>query len=164
MWLRLTRGMPYIPTKRLLTIRLWPVYWYRYRHQVVAKVMTTCVIFYGTSPHSLLSDIREITCLSTKYENNRWNVKDTLPPNIGKYKSFKICSGRDIDSSIAEVPVTFQSDAIILSIVTWNSAISGGNLSYHLTDLPWFRIYASLSWVSIGPDNGLSPIRRHAII
>ena len=29
---------------------------------------------------------------------------------------------------------------------------------------PWCRIYASVNEVSIGSDNGLSPIRRQAII
>ena len=29
---------------------------------------------------------------------------------------------------------------------------------------PWCRIYVSVNWISIGWDNGLSPIRRQAII
>ena len=33
-----------------------------------------------------------------------------------------------------------------------------------LTHPPSCRIYASVNWVSIGSDNGLSPIRRQAII
>ena len=33
-----------------------------------------------------------------------------------------------------------------------------------LTHLRKYRIYVSLKWVSIGSDNGLSPIRRQAII
>ena len=28
---------------------------------------------------------------------------------------------------------------------------------------PWCRIYVSVNWVSIGSDNGLSPVRRQAI-
>ena len=32
------------------------------------------------------------------------------------------------------------------------------------THLPWCRIYASVSRVNIGWDNGLSPIQRQAII
>ena len=31
------------------------------------------------------------------------------------------------------------------------------------SNLPWYRIYASANWVSIGPGNGLSPVRRQAI-
>ena len=34
----------------------------------------------------------------------------------------------------------------------------------NLTHLPMYRIYASVNWVSIGSDNGLSPIQRQAII
>ena len=33
----------------------------------------------------------------------------------------------------------------------------------HLTHLPLCHIYASVKWVSIGSDNGLSPVRRQAI-
>ena len=34
-----------------------------------------------------------------------------------------------------------------------------------LTDLPLvLHIYASMNWVSIGSDNGLSPIQRQVII
>ena len=33
-----------------------------------------------------------------------------------------------------------------------------------LTHLPWCRIYASVKWVHIGPDNGLAPNRHQAII
>ena len=33
-----------------------------------------------------------------------------------------------------------------------------------LTHLPYCRIYASVNWISIGSDNGLSPDRRQAII
>ena len=34
---------------------------------------------------------------------------------------------------------------------------------HSLTHLPQCRIYASLNWVSIGSDNGMSPVRRQAI-
>ena len=32
-----------------------------------------------------------------------------------------------------------------------------------LTHLPQCRIYASVNWVSIGSDNGLSPVQHQAI-
>ena len=34
---------------------------------------------------------------------------------------------------------------------------------FELIEAEW-RIYASLNWVIIGSDNGLSPVRRQAII
>ena len=37
------------------------------------------------------------------------------------------------------------------------------DISYELIEAEW-RIYASLNWVIIGSDNGLSPVRRQAII
>ena len=37
--------------------------------------------------------------------------------------------------------------------------------TWHINSCPtWWRIYASINWDSIGSDNGLSPIRRQAII
>ena len=39
---------------------------------------------------------------------------------------------------------------------------SGLNVRYLL--FPWYRIYASVNWVGIGSDNGLSPRRCQAII
>ena len=54
---------------------------------------------------------------------------------------------------------------------TWSSKCNSGsigkisNWSSYLTHLPLVPyIYASENWVSIGSDNGLSPIRRQAII
>ena len=37
-------------------------------------------------------------------------------------------------------------------------------IKHWLTHLPQRRIYASVNPISIGSDNGLSPIRHHAII
>ena len=40
---------------------------------------------------------------------------------------------------------------------------SKGPSNIKLIEAEW-RIYASLNWVTIGSDNGLSPLRRQAII
>ena len=37
-------------------------------------------------------------------------------------------------------------------------------ISIFFVNSPYCRIYPSINWVSIGSDNGLSPIRRQAII
>ena len=42
--------------------------------------------------------------------------------------------------------------------------VGNGLLPYPPPPPPSYRIYASVNWVSNGSDNGLSPIRRQAII
>ena len=63
-----------------------------------------------------------------------------------------------------EVPDNYSSPAPIIMSVDRN--IVGrwtSDISYELIEAEW-RIYASLNWVIIGSDNGLSPVRCQAII
>ena len=63
-----------------------------------------------------------------------------------------------------EVPDNYSSPAPIIVSVDRN--IVGrwtSDISYELIEAKW-RIYASLNWVIIGSDNGLSPVRCQAII
>ena len=90
---------------------------------------------------------------------------------------FDIISLTLVDNHANEIRLNFYKVVITIAYCFWFSRLSMQNcfgehvylflhsiISQPLTHWCRWRIYASLNWVTFGSDNGLSPIRRHAII
>ena len=90
---------------------------------------------------------------------------------------FDITSLTLVDNHANEIRLNFYKVVITIAYSFWFIRLSMQNrfgehaylflhsiVSQPLTHWCRWRIYASLNWVTLGSDNGLSPIRRHAII